>query len=350
MSENLPNTNKNEEVDLGVLFNAIGKFFDKIFNFISNFFKVLFSVFIYTLKPLIANFKIILVIMILSGVIGYTMEKYKTQTYKSVMYVKPYFDSKYQLVNNINYFNALISNKDYETLIEVFDITDEESKIIDRFEIEIGPESENDKIKDYDTYLKSLDSIRAQSISYDDFIENRDIFSSDFFEITVYANKKDVFKNLENGLNSSFENTYSEKKKQKRDSLLYIKKQNILASIRSVDSLQKVYIKVLEQDSKTSSSTISLSEGFSIEPENSRTKEYELLNKELELRKELSALEEKKIEENDFFDIVSGFQDIGSISKTIFQKYSIILPLLAFAIICLIFMMKKSVAFVKRYD
>nr|WP_321233973.1 hypothetical protein [uncultured Psychroserpens sp.] len=350
MSENLPNNNQEEEVDLGVLFNAIGKFFDKIFGFISNALKGLFSVFIYALKPMISNFKLIFSVMLVAAIIGFVLEKYNAKTYKSVMFVKPYFDSKYQLVNNINYFNALIGNQDYETLTQTFNISEEDAKAINEFEIEIGPESENDKIKQYDTYLKSLDSIRAQEISYTDFIENRDIFSSDFFEISVEAQKKDIFKNLENGLISSFENTYSEKKKKKRDSLIYLQKQNIMRSISSVDSLQKVYIKVLEEDSKSTNNTISLGEGFSIEPEKAKTKEFELLNKELQLRQELRMLDEQKIEENDFFDIVSGFQEIGSVTKSIFQKYTYIFPLLAFMILCLIFVTDKIIRFVKGYE
>ncbi|WP_460220425.1 hypothetical protein [Psychroserpens sp. MEBiC05023] len=350
MSEKLPNTNQNDEIDLGVLFNAIGQLFDKLFYFIANVFKGIFSIVVYGLKPLIANFKLIFLIMTIAAVLGYVLEKYNPKSYKSVMFVKPYFDSKYQLVNNINYFNALIGNEDYETLTEVFDISKEEAKIINGFEIDIGPESENDKIKQYDTYLKSLDSIRAQDISYEEFIENRDIFSSDFFEISVEANKKDIFKKLEDGLISSFENTYSEKKKKKRDSLIYLQKLSIERSIISVDSLQKVYIKVLQEDSKSASNTISLGEGFSIEPENAKTKEFELLNKELQLRKELRVLDEQKIEENDFFDIVSGFQEIGSINKSFLKKYTIVLPLLAFLIICLAFLTNKIIRFINSYE
>ena len=39
MSENLPKNSQNEEVDLGQLFNAIGRLFEKIFSFIGRIFK-----------------------------------------------------------------------------------------------------------------------------------------------------------------------------------------------------------------------------------------------------------------------------------------------------------------------
>ncbi|WP_299223569.1 hypothetical protein [uncultured Psychroserpens sp.] len=354
MSENIheeyTNKNKSEEVDLIVFFNQIGNFFTKIYNFIKSIFKSILSVFVFLLKAIIDNFKLIMIVLFCSAIIGYALEKYMPDVYESSMFVKPYFDSKYQLVNNINYFNALLANEEYDTFAQIFNIDQEDSKSVIAFDIDIGPESENDKIKEYDTYLKSLDSIRAQEISYDEFIENRDIFSSNFYEITVESKKKDIFKNLEKGLNSSFENTYSEKKMKKRDSLIYIQKQNIISSIKSVDSLQKVYIRVLEQESKSNSQKIGIGEGFSIEPAESKTKEFELLNKELELRKELQRLDEQKVEEDVFFDTVSGFQEIGSVTNGFLQKYSIIFPILSFLALFLIFLTKIIVRFVKNYE
>lgn len=350
MSENTKDKQTSDEIDLVIFFSLIGKLFSRIYNFFSSILKSILSFFVFLLKALIDNIKLISIVLIVSAIVGYGLEKTTAEVYRSSMYVKPYFDSKYQLVNNINYFNALISNRNHKTLSDVFEIPVEDAKKIREFEIHIGPESENDKIKQYDSYLKSLDSIRAQDISYDDFIENRDIYSSDFYEITVQAEKKDIFKSLEEGLNSSFENTYSEKKMKKRDSLIYLQKQSILASIRAVDSLQDVYIKVLEENSKSSSNSISLGEGFSIEPEKAKTREFELLNKELQLRSELRVLEERKVEEDVFFDTVSGFQEIGSISRSILNKYVIILPALSLIFLCFIFVVRKTVTFVKNYE
>jgi hypothetical protein len=190
----------------------------------------------------------------------------------------------------------------------------------------------------------------AQDISYDEFLENRDIYASSSYKITVNSFKKDIFKSLEKGLNSSFNNTYSEKKMKKRDSIIYVEKQNILSSLASVDSLQKVYIEVLKEESKSKSNTISLGEGFSLEPDKSKTKEYELLNKEIELKKELQALNKLSIEEDVLYDTIAEFQEIGYVSKSLLKKYSMVLPALAFLILCLIFLTNKIVKYVKSYE
>jgi len=354
MSNNLqePNnpSNKNEEVDLIVLFNLIGKGFSRFFNFIGSIFKAIFSVFIYALKAIIVNIKIIAIVVLFAGILGYVLEKYKKDVYSSKMIVRPYFDSKYQLITNINYYNALIGGKDTKTLSELFEISEENAKQIRRFEIEVGPETENDKILQYDAFIRSMDSIRAQDISYEDFVENRSVYSGDFFQITVEANKKDIFKSLENGLNSSFTNTYSAKKMKKRDSLITIKKQTLRNSIRAVDSLQEVYVKVMEEESKSNSSKITLGEGFTLEKDQSKTKEFELLNKGIELRNQLSALEEQKVEEDVYFDTISGFQEYGNKVSKLSQKYSLIFPVLAFLLLCFLYLTLKVVKYAKNYE
>jgi hypothetical protein len=339
-----------EEVDLGQLFNAIGNAFAKVFNFIGSIFKAIFSVFIYSIKAVIDHIKVISTVIVVFAILGYGLEKITPKTYSSQTLVKPYFDSKYQLVSNIDYFNSLIEDESYNKLIEIFEIPEEEAKEIISFEIEAGPESENQKLKEYNNFLKTIDSTMAQDISYDEFLENRDIYASSSYKITVNSFKKDIFKSLETGLNSSFNNTYSEKKMKKRDSIIYIEKQNILSSLASVDSLQKVYIEVLKEESKSKSNTISLGEGFSLEPEKSKTKEYELLNKEIELKKELQALNKLSIEEDVLYDTIAEFQEIGYVSKSLLKKYSMVLPALAFLILCLIFLTNKIVKYVKSYE
>jgi len=350
MSKNLPEQKSSDEVDLGQLFNALGSVFVKLFNFVNSVFKSIFSVLIYTLKAIIVNIKVISTIVILAAILGYALEKTKQEVYTSQMLVKPYFDSKFQLVTNINYYNALIGEKDYKQLTQIFDINDEEAKQLIQFEIHPGPENENDQIKQYDSFLKELDSVRAQEVEFDEFLENRSIYSGDIFEINVQSFKKDIFRSLEDGLNSTFTNTYSIKKMQKRDSLIAIKKQRILSSIKVVDSLKQVYVNVMEEESKSQDGSYTTRDGLSFIQEKTNTKEYELLKEEINLRKELSELESQKVEEDVFFDTLSSFQDVGAKYTTIWERYSIIFPFLAFLVLSVIYLAVKAIKYVKSYE
>lgn len=353
MSDKLPNNNTTDEIDLGVLFNAIGRLFEKAYNFILNLFKLLFNFLISVLKIVIVNFKYIFLTFIVAAIAGYFLDKTKTPMYSSSMLVKPYFDSKYQLINSINYYNSLLEQADYATLSTIFTIPEEEAKSLMGFTVEPGPRSENENIKDYSNYIKSLDSTLTENnnISYEEYLENRNIFSNSLYNIKVYSNKKDVFAKLEDGLNSSFENKYSAREIKKRDSLIEIQKQSINNSIESLKELQNVYVNVLTEESKSGTNKISLGgEGFSIDQNKSNTREYELLNQEIKLKDQLRRLEEQKIEQDVIFDVVSSFQKTGEKEDNIYKKYKFIIPIVSLFLLVVIYLILSLVKFVKSYE
>lgn len=350
MSKEVPQGSQNEEVDLIQIFKYIGKFFDRIFNFFKSIFKGVLSTLVYVIKAIIDNYKIIFISMIIAGAIGYGLEKTRKDVYLSRMLVKPYFDSKFQLVANIDYYNALIADKDYQELQSIFNISDTDAdKIID-FEIHPGPENENDKILQYDSFLKSIDSVRAQDISFEEYIDNRSIYSGDVFEIIVKSHKKNIFRSLEEGLNSTFSNAYSAKKMKKRDSILKIDKNRIIASLKEVDSLKQVYIGIKKQESQSDRKSFSTQDGFTYIEQRTETKEYELIEKQIKLQKDLSALEAQKVEEDEFFDTLSSFPEVGAKHIEISQRYSVIFPILIFIFLSLLYLSKKLIKFVKNYE
>jgi hypothetical protein len=283
-------------------------------------------------------------------VLGFALEKYKAPVYNSKMLVKPYFESKYQLVTNIDYYNALITSDNQEELSRIFDIPKEDSEQILSFEIEVGPETENDLILQYDTFIKSIDSIRAQDIAYEDFVDNRDLFSSNLFMINVNSYKRDIFKSLAKGFESTFSNEYSQKLMTRRDSTISIKKQAYKKDLIKIDSLQRVYLRILEEESKKGSVGIGIEGFLPLTQERSTTREYELFQNELRIRDSISVLDRLVIEENVYYDVLSQFSDVGSKSTDLTKKYSLLFPVLAFLTLILIFLGIKTVTFVKRYE
>ena len=352
MSKESPRPQQPEEVDLGQLFKLIGHTFDRLFKFIGSIFKSIFSVIIFTLKALLDNYKLIVISMIIAATIGYGLEKVKAPVYHSKMLVKPYFESQFQLVTNINYYNALIADGDYNQLGYLFNIDDVEAANLIEFEINPGPETENDKILQYDMFIKSVDTVTAQGISYESFLENRSVYSGELFEISVQSKKKDIFKSLEEGLNSTFTNPYSVKKMKKRDSLLGLNKRRIQNDLIQVDSLKRMYIGVMQKEASSNvSSSLGYKDGsMTMVQERVKTKEYELLTKELELRTELTELNAQQVEEDVFFDTISSFQEVGSVHKSFFSKYSIFFPVITFILLCLIYLFTKIVRFVSAYE
>jgi hypothetical protein len=350
MSEKLPQDSQNEEVDLIQIFKYIGKFFDRIYNFFNSIFKGILTTIVYIIKAIIDNYIIIFGSIIIAAGIGFALEKTREDVFLSKMLVKPYFDSKFQLIANIDYYNALIADKDYTQLQSIFNISETDAEKIIDFEIQPGPENENDKILQYDSFVKSIDSIRAQEVSFEEYIENRSIYSGDVFEISVKSHKKNIFRSLEEGLNSTFSNAYSAKKMKKRDSILKIEKNRILASLKEVDSLKKVYIGIKKEESQSDRKSFSTQDGLTYIEQRTETKEYELIEKQIKLQKDLSALETQKVEEDEFFDTLSSFPEVGAKHVELSQRYSIIFPILIFVFLSLLFLSKKLINYVKNYE
>jgi len=352
MSKELPQQPKqSEEVDLGQLFKLIGNAFDRLFEFIGSIFKTIFSVIIYALRAVLDNIKIIVVSVIIAGVLGYGLEKTTPSFYSSSMLVKPYFDSKFQLVTNVNYYNALIEVEDYKSLTNLFNIELEDAVQLREFEISPGPETENDRIIQYDRFVRSIDSVRAQDISFEDYISNRSIYTGDVFQINVISEKKDIFKSLEDGLNSTFTNTYSTKMMKKRDSLIEIRKARVKSSLKQIDSLKNVYISVMEGESKRiDNQSISMSKEGVLVQEKTVTREFDLLEKQLALQQELSTLESEKIMDDVFFDVISGFQEVGTKYRSWKNKYVLIFPVLTLVFLIVAFLTRKSILYIKSYE
>ncbi|WP_375235279.1 hypothetical protein [Winogradskyella sp.] len=350
MSDNTNSTPQNDEVDLGQLFKIIGQLFKSLFNFFKSILNDLFRVAIYSLKPFVKNIKMVSAILIIAALMGFFLEKYSKTIYTSDMLVRPYFDSKYQLANNIDYFNTLVDEEKIDELSRLFEIDRSESASLLGFEIEIGPQTKNDIIKEYDGFLKTIDSTLATTITYDDFIENRDILNGSTFRITAESSTSDVFGKLENGFNKTFENNYSKKNKILRDSSIVIEKKKLLRDLKRVDSIQKIYLEVIKTESEKES--VILSNGdMTVSQEKTTTREYELLQEEMKIRNELRALDEKQITESDFYDILSSFEDVGGVKKvSIYLRYPVLFPLIAFGLMILTFVVYKTFYFIKEYE
>ena len=353
MSKELPSKpNNNEEVDLIVFFNLIGNVFSKIINFFKDILIAIFSSIIHALKVLFESWKLILGIMLIAGLAGYFLEKTKPTTYSTSMLVEPYFNSKYQLVNNIDYFNALISNNDYEALKDIFNVDDSVVDDISGFSIEPGPETENDRLLQYETFISKMDSVRAQAYPYEDFIENRSVYSGRYFLVKAYSPKSDIFKSLEAGVLSSFTNDYSDKEMRRRDTLIDIQRQNLQNQLKQVDSLKQIYIKVLQTESSSNKNGISLGTEFSLTGggDKQKTREYDLLREEQRIRNTLNQLEEKKIEEDVVFDVISSFQKVGNSSKNWKERYRFLFPILSFLLLMFYFVARKVINFTLEYE
>ncbi|WP_178991321.1 hypothetical protein [Winogradskyella schleiferi] len=350
MSEKLPQQPQNEEVDLGQLFNAIGNLFQRLFNFIAKLFKGLFSIIIYAIKPLVLYFKFVVIALIVTAVLGYIYEKTKEPIYYSNMVVKPHFGSKYQLFNNITYFNALIGSNNYVELSNIFEIDTTEVKELVGFELEAGPETQNDLFIEYDEYVKSIDTSLVDELSYVDYVKNRDLLSGNLFAIKARAFKNDIFSHLQEGFRKTFENDFSKHQKKVRDTTAYIDRLSLTMELSRLDSIQKTYLEVIKNESKNPKLSFDLGSVMPLQEEKTATKEYDLFLKEQEIRRTLNYLNQKVAEENTYFDVLTTFDKIGKKDNSITRRYSLFFPILTLILFFIVSFAYKAFHYIKNYE
>src|SRR5690606_7762251 len=135
-------------------------------------------------------------------------------------------------------------------------------------------------------------------ITYNDFVENRDIYSSELFLIKVKSLKNNVFRKLEGGFDSIFSNSYSIEQKRKRDLSLDIQQSVYEKNLERMDSLQSVYLDVIKKEAEKGTVSIGVQGVLPVQQEKVLTREYDVFQNEMRLRDSIRALKQIKIAEN----------------------------------------------------
>jgi hypothetical protein len=228
--------------------------------------------------------------------------------------VKQNYKTGENLYSVLENYNLLIAEKDSVTLSDNLQISPKEAGNILKFEVE-PVLSENQKLKLYDIYKKELDSVLATTIDYEMFVKMSNEYEYQFQKITVKSKGKDISQNvLINAIKSVEEVAYFKNEQQKDLAQLSRRETIIKESLKESDSLQKVYQFVLEKSveqvpGSQTSVTIDNTE------DKSTTKEYELYNNDIELRRELVEIERQKEDLKNIIEIVSSDQSIGTLDN-----------------------------------
>ena len=259
-------------------------------------------------------------------------------------------DLKYSLVADIAYYNSLLNEKNYDILSKTFDISEKEAGTLLSFKVEPGPETNNELLKQYDEYLNSLDSTRAKTITYNDFVENRDIYSSELFLVTVKSFKADIFRKLENGFDATFSNKYSTEQKRIRDNAIAVRKTVYQSDLDRIDTLQNVYISIVKKESEKGSAFVNVQGLLPLQQEKSKTYEYELLGSSMRIRDSIRTMEQMKIEQDTYYDVLSRFPQTGTESSQLKSKYWFTFPIIAFLLLCLLYATLKTIKYIKNYE
>ena len=354
MSKELPQPQQSEEVDLGQLFKLIGNAFDRFFKFVGRVLNTLFLGFVWLVFFLKKQALKIIIAAIIGFGLGMTKETVSDPIYKSTAVVKQNYKTGENLYNLIDYYNKLIGEGDLASLSSSLGLENEEQlESIIGFEVE-SVATKNDELARFDKYKKSLDSVLAATITFEDYIESAKTSENPLQRIILKAKSKNVFKDVIPNIIESINKTQYFVDEQKKDlDELTRQEDAINEALSKSEALQGVYQEVLKQQVGTDASSQTTIRIDNTE-DKSVTKEFELYTNDVRLRRELVEIQRKKEDKSKIIELISSQENTGTvdtssrllgfdINKKI--KYAILLGLLTFVLL----LTREFVRFLDRF-
>ncbi len=344
-----PKNTNNEEVDLLQLFSFFENKIKSLFNPFFNFFASILNLLVLLIQYVFKNYIKISVVVLVAFVLGFVYDSQQPELYSSKMTVKPFFKSQYQLINNINYYNELAINEDYNKLAEIFNIDIEEAQSLLSFAYETNISNENEKVKLYNKYIKKLDTASVSVLDYQVFAENITDYDAELFDIKVYSLQNDIFYDLSVGFKNTFESdVYSNIYKEKKEILYSFKKKAIEKSLSDIDSLRNVYVEVLNKDNSQNIEMLGMS-AVRLSDDQQKTREFDLLKLQIDEQSKLDSVEKEALEETVLFEVISDFQFVGSVVKNTLYQKKFLFPVIAFILVIVFFFFKEFKRFILTY-
>ncbi len=337
--------NNEEEVDLGSLFVIIGRGFTKFFKFIENILTTAFYFIIEILLFLKKHIVKFAIAALIGGVVGAVLEYKKGDRYASDLILQPNFNSARQLYNNINYYDDLVKQKDTVLLAQIFDISLPDASSLKDFEIQ-PIKTENDVLSEYDKLILSVDTLTVKSYSYGQFKTMFTDYDYKFHKVTVEANKKEVFSNLDDIIISSIvENDFFNKLKNLTNENLNRTDSLLRKNLVQLDSLNKVYMRVMLDEAKKESNGTNIDLGG----DKRSTKELELFESTRRINKDLKDITEDKSEKTEVINVISNFQPVGYQVNEIQKNYIFRFALIGVGLVIILLLFKILNGYLENY-
>lgn len=347
MADQPVHQNSSDEIDLGQLFQMIGRGFQKFFNFIGSIFKGIFHILMLFLLFVQKNFIILSVAVIIGGVGGYILDTTLPEKYISKMVVEPNFNSVQQLYNNIAFYNDLANAQDSVALATALNITEHEAASIK----EIFADSysdENQKIKLFDEFIRELDTTTVKTIDFENYLKNFNSLDARFHQISVISTNNRVAKKMQPAIiNSISVNDYFKLQKKINDENLDLQEEIYKQQLVEIDSLQSLYRTVLvkEADKPMQGTSINMAESG-----DSQNRELALVQEKDVLKEKLVALNKERANKSTIVNIISDFPTRGVEQKGIWNSYKFKLPILLLALLLGILALLQLSKYLKTYN
>ncbi|WP_027138104.1 hypothetical protein [Gaetbulibacter saemankumensis] len=340
MSQELPQPQPSEEVDLGQLFKLIGNAFDRFFKFIGTIFTGLFKVVLTGLIHFYKRFFWYAGAVVIGLVVGFFMDKSSDKLYGANLFIETNFQSARQVYEDVKQFHQLAYvDKDSIELARKLNITPSEAASLKGFYIQPDID-ENVKAEMYSKFYLHLDSLSRTEMTYDRFSESLTPYNFKVHQIGVASTDKAIYKKIEKAfVNEIMDNEYLNEVVTVNQLTLDEEERALKDQIKITDSLVNEYLKIRVNESMKEpvpGSGTNLYMG-NAESASLIVDESKVIQKRLEYERAIRQVKKDKVEEKQVVNVLADFPVTGYDITEITDKYKFKLPMLLFALVLIAF-------------
>jgi len=207
--------------------------------------------------------------------------------------------------------------------------------------------NDNNIITSYDELVVSVDTLAIKDYDIESFKKSFTNYDYFFHEIKVTSTQNKIFKKFDKIILSSIlENDYFRKVKESENSNLDRSYNLYDKNISQIDTLRKVYEKVLLEDAKNSSSGTNINMSGEINDH----ADIELFKINRNLDSYLTRISEEKSEKDKIINVISSFQKVGNVSGGILKSNKFIYFSIGFIAMVFILLLVKLNTFLDEYN
>ena len=296
--------NNDQEIDILSLFSLVSKKTNSVFVSLINLLISGINLFIRLLSVIRKNYLLLSAAIIIGSLMGYTYQKnFYKPTYTSTLTLSPNFGSTYQLYGNIEFYETLIEEQNFEKLKSYLNLDSSESKALKNISI-LPYKDELLKLKNYKALLGTADSVTAIDFNYDEFSPKITFEYYSRHVITLVLNNNKVPTQIEEKIIENIENNlYYKNKKETYLENLEFKKLYILESIVKLDTL--LFAEKKNSEDKNSGTTIVLDDN------QNENIDLQLFDRFKSIRNELVEINYDLNDKKNVINTIDSFTDVG---------------------------------------
>jgi len=309
MNQNDDQKREEQEVDLVPIFVWISNGFKNFFNAIGSFFKAIGHALILFLVFLQRNIILIGAFLLAGLALGYYLDTNLKSNFSAQLRVAPNFGSTAQLISNINYYNSLADEKDYQRLSQELKITTAEAEQLKSFDIEPSY-NDTELLKEYDKLARASDTMALDNFTFEGFKKAKREIDYEFYEITAKAEKRSVLEKAIPALLEVKENAAIKAASLAMKESIKFNLESSTYQLRELDSLIVAYQQMIRTNQPNGGNT-----NLYMGDQKSSDHLMNLFYQKQSLLKKLEELREEKYESENVVNIVSEYVVRGSIKK-----------------------------------